>query len=43
MFDSYFLDNPQVGQTVTEVNTMLENCCEASNMHLIIHENITSR
>ena len=36
-------DNPQAGQTVTEVNTMLENYCEATNMHLITHENITSR
>ena len=36
-------DNPQAGQTVIEVNTMLENYCEATNMHLITHENITSR
>ena len=36
-------DNSQAGQTVTEVNTMLENYCEATNMHLITHENITSR
>ena len=31
-------ENPQTSQTVIEVNTMLENYCEDSNMHLITHE-----
>ena len=33
-------ENPQTSQTVIEVNTMLENYCEDSNMHLITHEHI---
>ena len=36
-------DNPQAGQTVIDVNTTLENYCEATNMHLITYENIPSR
>ena len=36
-------DNPEAKKTVTEVNTLFENYCTATNMYLIKHKNITDR